>query len=347
VPARNEAATIETVIRTVLASQYRDLELVVVDDRSSDGTAAIVERLAAADSRLRLVRGAELPEDWYGKPWACVQGWRAATGNLLLFTDADTRHAPELIPRAVRALLDGRPGMVTVSPLQLCLSFWERVVMPQVWLLLGIRFHPRAVNQARRPRDVIANGQFILTTREAYEGVGTHESVRGEVAEDLALAQAYHAQGRRVYFAFATELMETRMYENLPHIVEGWSKNLYLGGRRSFPDEPVLRALVPVALAGVMLFWLAPVAGLLLALAGAIPRTLLPAAALASGISTLFWATISISMRIPPRYGFAYPLGAAVVLYIVARSTWRGGRQVEWKGRSYGTTAGRRVPRAP
>ena len=92
IPARNESATIETVVRSVLGSSYRPLELLVVDDRSTDDTAAVVERLAAEDGRVRLVRGEPLPEGWYGKPWACLQGYRAATGDLLLFTDADTRH---------------------------------------------------------------------------------------------------------------------------------------------------------------------------------------------------------------------------------------------------------------
>lgn len=347
VPARNEARVIETVVRTVLASDYRKLELIVVDDRSTDETAAIVERIGRSDARLRLVHGAELPDGWYGKPWACVQGARAATGDLLLFTDADTRHTPGLIPRAVAALLDRRDGLVTVAPLQRCLSFWERVVMPQVWLLLGVRYHPAAVNRARRPRDVIANGQFILTTRETYDAVGTHEVVKREVAEDLALAQAYHARGRRVFFAFAFDLMETRMYENLPHIVEGWSKNLYLGGRRSFPDEPLLRALVPLALASVMAFWLLPPAVLLACLAGALPASLALPAAIAGAVSALFWMAVCADMRIPPLYGLAYPAGAAVVLYIVARSTLRGARQVEWKGRVYDASPVRRGSPAP
>lgn len=336
IPARNEAGTIETVVRSVLASEYADLELIVVDDRSTDATAALVERIAKTDTRLRLVRGDELPEGWYGKPWACVQGWRVATGDALIFTDADTRHAPGLIPRAVSALSAHPDGIVTVSPHQLCLSFWERVVMPQIWLLLGIRYHPKAVSRARRSRDVIANGQFIMVTRSAYEAVGTHEVVRSEVAEDLALAQAFHANGRRVFFAFATRLMETRMYESLPHLVEGWSKNIFLGGRRSFPDEPLLRALVPVALSGAMIFWLIPVIALLLTLAGIAPSSFLEPAGIAIGLSAGFWVSMAVAMGIPPQYGLAYPLGAAMMLYIVLRSAWRGGGRVEWKGRIYG-----------
>src|SRR6266545_1080565 len=203
VPARNEASTIETIVRSVLGSAYRPFELLVVDDRSTDDTAAILRRLGAEDRRVRLVPGAPLPDGWYGKPWACEQGYREARGDLLLFTDADTRHHPELLGRAVAALRRERAGLLTVAPHQRCVTFWERLVMPQIWLLLALRYHPRRVNRARRERDVIANGQFILAPREAYEAVGTHAAVRNEVAEDLALAQSFFRSGRSIHFAFA------------------------------------------------------------------------------------------------------------------------------------------------
>jgi chlorobactene glucosyltransferase len=341
IPARNEAGTIETVARSVLASSYPRFELIVVDDRSTDGTAAIVERLAAEDPRLRLVPGAPLPDGWYGKPWACAQGARAATHGLLLFTDADTRHEPELLGRAVGALTLERADLVTVAPRQRCVTFWERLIMPQIWLLLGLRYHPRRVNRARRERDVIANGQFILTTREAYDAVGTHAAVRHEVAEDLALAQAYFGRGRRLHFAFAERLMETRMYQSLPQLVEGWSKNVYLGGRRSFPHEPVLRALVPLMLLAAVGFWLVPPALLLARGIGFDIASLEPAALLATGLSVVFWSLVSYGMRIPSLYGIGYPLGAVMALYIAARSAWRGARRVEWRGRVYGSHAER------
>ncbi len=329
IPARNEAAVIETVVRSVLASTYRPLELLVVDDRSTDDTASIVQRLATEDPRVRLVRGEPMPEGWYGKPWACLQGYRAARGDILLFTDADTRHEPELLERAVGALRQQRADLVTVAPRQICVTFWERLVMPQVWLLLALRYHPSRVNRATRTRDVIANGQFILVPRESYEAVGTHQVVRGEVAEDLVLAQVFHRAGRRIHFAFAERLMETRMYHSLPHLVEGWSKNMYLGGRRSFPENRVLRALVPVILAASFAFWLVPPVALAVAGGGLVP------AAAAAALSAIFWMTISYSMRIPAWYGLLYPLGALVGLYIGLRSTWRGARRVEWRGRVY------------
>ena len=333
VPARNEAAVIETVLTSILATTYRPFELLVVDDRSTDDTAAIVERLGAGS--IRLVRGAELPPGWYGKPWACYQGYQAAKGELLLFTDADTKHEPELLARAIGALLHENAGLVTVSPHQRCISFWERVVMPQIWFLLALRYQPARVNRSRKARDVIANGQFILVTRQAYEAAGTHEAVRHDVAEDLGLAQAFLRHGQKLHFAFAERLMETRMYHGLAHLIEGWSKNIYLGGRRSFPDEPVLRNLVPAMLIVAMLVWLAPPAVLL---ASALVPALGPlrrAALAATGLSALFWMLMCYGMKIPLRYGPAYPLGALTALYIILRSSWRGGRRVEWRGRVY------------
>ncbi|HEU4681891.1 MAG TPA: glycosyltransferase family 2 protein [Gemmatimonadales bacterium] len=338
VPARNESATIATVIRSILTTSYRPFELLVVDDQSIDDTAAVVERLA--DSTVRLIRGEPLPDGWYGKPWACYQGYQAAKGELLLFTDADTRHEPELLAQAVGTLAREDAGLVTISPHQQCVTFWERIVMPQIWFLLALRYQPAAVNRARRERDVIANGQFILTTRQAYEAAGTHAAVRHEVAEDLALAQAYLRHGQKLHFAFAERLMETRMYHGLSHLIEGWSKNIYLGGRRSFPHEPMLRALVPVMLLVAMFFWLLPPMTVLATAVFPAVADLSPLALVATGLSAVFWMLICYGMKIPIVYGLAYPLGALMTLYIILRSSWRGGRKVEWRGRVYGQQAG-------
>lgn len=336
IPARNEAATLATVVRSVLASRYADLEVIVVDDRSTDGTGELACRLGeepGAAGRLRLVRGVELPEGWYGKPWACHQGAAAATGEFLLFTDADTRHGPDLLPHAAGAFAALPITVLTVAPLQRCEGFWERVVMPLFWLLLGIRFHPLVVSAGRRERDVIANGQFIMCHRDTYARLGGHEGVRREVAEDLALAQRAWRQGERLHFAFADRFMETRMYTSLAGIVEGWSKNVYLGSKRSYPDAPLRRALIPLALALAMVFWLVPLLAVLLT-APAVPAW----AWAALGLSTAFWALIAYGMQIPAWYSLLHPLGALVGLGIVLRSTLRGGGRVVWKGRTYGAS---------
>ncbi len=335
VPARNEAANLPTLLDSLLASDYDPLEILVVDDRSTDTTAAIAGAYAQRDSRVRVIPGEILPAGWYGKPWACLQGYRAAAGELLLFTDADTRHAPGLLGHAVGALQQQRAELVTVLPHLACRSFWERAVMPLMLAPLSFRFHPRTVNRARHPRDMIANGQFILVTREGYEAAGTHAVVRHEVAEDLALAQAFFRAGRRWYLAFAVELLETRMYTGLRDLISGWTKNVYAGGRRSYPDEPIRRALVPGVFLMNSIFWLLPPVLVLLAAVGAAPAAWLARAVVATGFSVAFWALFNAGFGVSPLYALTYPLGQAVIAWIFLRSTIRGERRIEWRGRTY------------
>jgi chlorobactene glucosyltransferase len=336
IPARNESPNIERCVRSVLATAYGAVEVIVVDDRSSDDTAEIVERIAAspdvAGDRLRLIRGAELPPDgdWFGKQWALIQGYRAARGELLLFTDADTTHTPELLPRTVAALERERVDLVTVLPCQEMGSFWERLIQPQVFVVLGSRAGDlRRINRTRTSWNAIANGQYILTTRAAYDAVGTHAAVRHTVVDDLALAQSYVRAGRDIFLVHAVEFMTTRMYRSLREILEGWSKNLALGVPLMMPPLPLLRRLVPWAMWLPALCWVVP--PLAWAATGA------PVAAATTGISLLIWAEVHRREGAPLWYVPLYPLGAVMVALIMLRSAWRGGRKVEWRGRVYRT----------
>lgn len=340
VPARNEAEVIERCVVSILGSSYGPLELIVVDDRSTDDTAAIVARLAARDPRLQLVHGADLPAGWFGKPWACVQGYRAATGELLCFTDADTIHEPDLLAHSVGALEAMEASLFTVLGGQICLGPAERLVLPQIFYLLLGKFHPRAVNRARSDIDVIANGQYLMMSRTEYERVGTHERVHGEVAEDLALGQEVFRAGGKVRMAYANDLIRTRMYTDWRHIREGWSKNLALGSRRGFQRYPVLGVIAPWLVALVFIGWLVPPVILGLSWAGIETRFETLALA-ATCLSALFWMTFDASTGIPFYWGLGYPVGALGALYITLRSIFRGGRKVEWKGRVYGTDIAR------
>ena len=346
IPARNESAQIETVVRSVLASTCEPLEVIVVDDRSSDDTSRKVAAMMAGDPRLSLVSGRGLPRGWYGKPWACQQGADAAKGDILLFTDADTKHHPELLSRAVAMLRQSGADLLTVAPRQLVVSFWERVIMPQLWVMLGLRYHPSSVNRAKRPWGVIANGQFMMFWRHSYTEVGGHASVRGEVVEDLAMAQRVVSLGKKLYFAFAYDYMETRMYQSLGQVIEGWSKNVFIGSRISLGHNPLLRVLGPFLLALNSVFWLTPPVLLAGALAGHNPALFVPAA-IATLLSVVFWALVSFGMHAPLWYGLLYPLGAAMFLVILGRSAWRGTRRVEWRGRVYDEVTGLATEPAP
>lgn len=334
IPARNEARNIEACVTSILETGYRRLEVIVVDDQSTDDTAARVARLVTLPGngdRLRLVKGAPKPDGWFGKQWAIVQGFRAARpgkSDLLLFADADTRHTPELIPRAVSVLAQEKVDLVTVLPRQAMETFWERVIQPHVFFALGLGVGDfRRLNRTRRYWKGIANGQFILTPRKTYEAVGTHEAVKDTVADDLALAQGYIQAGRDIFLVHAVEFMVTRMYANFREIYEGWSKNLASGAPRMMPPVKVIRAVFPWVMWTPSLVWLVPPA--LLALTGG---TLWLVTVL---LSLAIWGFITVNEKVPAWYALLYPLGAAMMIAIMLRSAVRG-RRIEWRGRTYG-----------
>ena len=332
VPARDEAVNIASCLQSILATAYDPCEVIVVDDRSGDDTAALVREAAAtaaARGRVRLVTGSDTPPGWFGKQWALVQGYRAARGDLLLFTDADTRHGPELTGRAVATLTAERADLVTVLPRQEMGSFWERLLQPHVFFVLGSRVGDlRRMNRTRTPWNAIANGQFILTTRAAYEAVGTHGRVRDVVVEDLALAQTYVADGKDVFAAHGQDFMATRMYRSFGEIVAGWTKNLALGAPRMLPPSPLLRRVFPWVMWSPALAWIAPPVAWAL--------TGWPFAAVATLASLTLWAVVYRGEGAPTRYALLYPVAAVIVAGIVIRSAIRG-RRVTWKGREYET----------
>jgi chlorobactene glucosyltransferase len=335
VPARNEAANIGTCLASLTASRYPAFEVVVVDDGSDDGTGDIARSAAPGTAAgVTVLRGEPLPTGWLGKPWACAQGARAARGELILFTDADTVHGPELLGRAVASLEEDGADVLTVIGRQLMESFWERLVQPQVFLTLLARYFDidRALRQGRW-RDVIANGQFLLFRRETYEAVGGHEAVRGEVIEDLALARLLVREGYRLSMRAAERALSTRMYRSLRHLVDGWSKNLLAGARRTV--APWLRPfVVPGGLAADLVLWIAPPVALVASLIGFGGSGLRVWSAGATAVSVILWAAVTRRMGAQAWYGLLYPLGAAVGIYILLRS-WVRGRNVEWKGRAY------------
>lgn len=336
IPARNEARNIALCMQSVLRSHYPSVEVVVVDDRSTDGTGIIAREVSRNDKRARVIEAPPLPEGWLGKQWACSQGAAAAHGELLCFTDADTIHGSELLTRSVAMLRNRGLDFVTVAGRQRLVGFWERVVQPHIFTMLALRYGgPGEVNRSTRLEDKIANGQFMLFTRAAYDEVGGHEAVRGRVAEDLALAQLLFERGKRTLVALGLDLLSTRMYGSLREIVRGWMKNIYAGGLEAAPFGAAGRTILPLALLAMPVALLAPVVVLVLAAFGMVSSGAL-IWAITSTLITLAWWAFSYIMaaRIGPLYAFTFPLGAVVVIYIVLRAVSRGMR-VEWKGREY------------
>lgn len=338
VPARNEALNIQRCVRSLAESDYPDFEILVVDDRSEDDTAQLARALPRGNAReIRVLSGEALPDGWLGKPWACHQGAKAATGDLLLFTDADTTHDPDLLARAVASLLEDHSDAVSLVGRQTLGSFWEYLLQPQIFGLLALRYPDvRRRFGVENWGDAIANGQYVLIDRKAYEGVGGHVSVRAEVVEDMRLAQVLCRSGHRLTIRGAEDHLATRMYRSLSELVDGWGKNLYVGSRQSMGGRSAwLAPFAPAAMiATVLTLWVAPTVGFLLSLAGVLPPAVVPWSVITYGLATLFWIGVHRRFRAPLSLAPLHPLGALVAVGIVLKS-WRGGSRVRWKGREY------------
>jgi chlorobactene glucosyltransferase len=334
-PARNEEQNIDRCLASISASTYPNLEIIVVDDHSEDGTRQLALTRQQKDRRIVVTTPPPLPDGWFGKSWACEHGASVATGELFLFTDADTWHHPELHSRLANALADLDADLVSIGGAQETYTFWEKLLQPLIFLMLLLRYGGwEVVNRSRNPRNKIANGQCIVTTRAAYYAVGGHASVRGNVAEDLKLAQAYFTAGRKPMLLLALPYLSTRMYRSLSEIVSGWGKNIYAGSAETMPGGWIgRRILTPLLLLLPPL--LALMFPLLLAacLLGDAHSTCLPL--IASNLALLaFCSLVFAAFRVGPHYALLYPLGATILLYIVATAISRG-RDVTWKGRSY------------
>lgn len=360
VPARNEEDNIGSCVESLVASDYPAFEVLVVDDRSQDRTRDIVretaERVGSGDSDrterpegeggpvVRLIPGDPLPEGWFGKPWACWQGAKEGKGGLLLFTDADTVHSPDLLGRVVEAVESDQADALTVIGQQVMGSFWEQLIQPQFFMLLAGRY-PRTdkPRKARHWRHAIANGQYLLFRREVYESMGGHQAVAGEVVEDLRLAQILVRGGWTLSVRQAHGL-RTRMYRSFSGLVEGWSKNVATAALQTTPGW-MLPIILPLSfLTGIML-WIFPPAVLAFSILTGARGLALAWSAMATGLALFLWTQVSIRMRGNPFMGLLFPVGAVVGLYIFTRS-WVGGARIRWKGRKY-ILAGDRGERPP
>ena len=343
-PARNEAVHIAACIRSIRASTWPDLELVVVDDHSTDGTGALAHEAAAGDPRVKIVNAPDLPAGWFGKQWACQSGAAHATGSLLLLTDADTRHAPDLVGRMVRMRERRGAELLSVAGHQEMGTVWERAVQPSVFTLILTRYGGAdAIERATNPRDVVANGQCFMMSRRVYDAIGGHEAVRGYVAEDVMMAQAIQARGDRVSLALGIGQLSTRMYDGLGSLMKGWGKNMYAGGRHAMWWGAIGQRLYPLFLLSfplgvlmpfVALVWCAVAMATGGAVIGAVSAALLLWSALTSAAILTSFALANWLNGDPIRRALLAPLGGAIVLAICVSAIARG-NNVRWKDRGY------------
>jgi GT2 family glycosyltransferase len=226
IPAKDEEATLADCLASVQAQSYPNLEILIVDDRSADGTAAIARAIAAADPRVRLISIEDLPPGWTGKTHALDVASKTATGDWFWFLDADTRHEPDSLAIVLAYAHRHDAAMASLLPEMRCESFWERVVQPLAGIVL-IQSFPLFWANDPKNKLAFANGQYILIRKDAYLAAGGHEAVRDKFVEDIYLARAVKQAGFSSRTAIAHGIGSTRMYTSLPQLVRGWSRILY------------------------------------------------------------------------------------------------------------------------
>jgi cellulose synthase/poly-beta-1,6-N-acetylglucosamine synthase-like glycosyltransferase len=330
VAAKDEEQNIGRCTEGLLAQDYPNLQIIVINDRSDDRTGEIIDRFAAADSRLTAVHVEELRPGWFGKNNAMCTGLERAEGNWLCFSDADCAYdSPHLLTAATRFALREQVDFLSVLPRLEAGTLWERIVQPVAGAIMVFWFPPQKVNSPKSPR-AYANGAFMLMPRETYDAIGGHEPVKATLNEDMHMARRVKAAGLRLRVIRGGDLYHVRMYTGLKQIWRGWSRIFY-GCFGTFP-----RLLVSFLMLSV--FSLSPYVTLLLSGLAETGWAWLAAAGGAAILAqqSVLWRFYGVTGNGPP-WALTYPFGAALCLGMTVNAMTRLGGAVKttWRGTTY------------
>ena len=336
IPARNEAANIGDCLRELLAQDYREFALLVLDDASTDNTGEIIAEIAARDARVQFLRGRPIGAGWAGKVWACSQLGAEALNrgaDWLLFLDADTRARPGLVGAALQLAQETDAGMVSAFPYQVAGSFWERVTLPMIQFLI-ITFLPvRMVWESPFKALVAGCGQFELFSASAYRKTGGHAAIPNSFHDGLRLARKTKAAGLTVRLFDAAPLMTCRMYAGGRAVWNGFTRNAY-EGLGSPPALVIMTALQSALFLCPFGFWFLYFGFWVLG------RLVSPAlfSLITAQIATIYLIRILQARRFGHLGSvWLHPLSVAALIAIQWGSFWKSLRKqsVTWKGRTY------------
>ena len=331
-PVRDQAKTVSECVASLIALDYPEKEIIVVDGNSTDGTRDIVNGFSG---KIKLVEEEPLPQGWVGKNWACHTGYQQARGDLLLFTDGDSIHSRDSLAKTVSYMEATKADLVTLAPAAILQTFWEKLLQPPIFWLIMMFVGGKWVNDDNKPRWALGNGQYMLFRREAYDKVGGHYAVRDRITEDYSLGRLIKAQRFRLRMVTASNSLGVRMYSSFPEIWRGWGKNFYsVSG-----NHPLFRAVYRLVLLFTFLVLPFVVLGYGIYLAQVTPLNIY----LVTGafMAIFLWLGLIIldrSIRINPLYALLFPFAMLVYIGIGIDSTVRGalGLGYSWKGRVYG-----------
>lgn len=336
IPARDEAARIGGCLDGLASQQYRHFETIVVDDHSSDGTAALVRSYSERVPHLAILPGAELPEGWAGKCWACQQATGRARGEWLLFLDADVLPEPALLATLAAHIRSAKVDLLSLLPLIQLGSFAERAVLPAFFQLLAQIYPFKLVNNPASPL-AFAIGQCILVRRSVYEAVGGHAAVRASILEDMELARRVKQAGYRLEALAAPKLIAVRMYTGWQTLRDGLGKNAATGYRNGG-----LRAAWAGLRQGIMALLPLDLLAVGAALSVFQPQSLEGGIVALHGLLLLLVALVCRGwlayrrFRVGALWGALFPIGTLLYFWVAIRAVVQlRGKGVVWKGRIF------------
>lgn len=325
IPARNEVAKIDGLVQRILAQTYESFQLCLLDDQSSDGTASAALAAAAMDARFELIHGTPLPVGWLGKNWACHQLTQVATGDILVFTDADVCWQPDALNAILAEMENHAIDALCVWPTQITETWAERLTVPLMALTILAYAPMWLFNQINWPGTGIANGQCLLFWRRAYDAIGGHAAVRDAIVEDVTLAQRVKQSRRRLRNVDGGKFISCRMYHDWRDVLNGFGKNILAGHANSllflFGSTIFHWAVFVVPWIWLLISWRAPFLPLLLVLMGLAVRAI---------------TAYATDQRL--RDALLMPVSVLLMTRIAAQALywrfWGGG--LRWKGRIIG-----------
>lgn len=329
VPARNEALNIEGCVRSLLAQDYPEFEVIVLDDQSTDETRTILEKIQLKNPKLKIINGSSLPAGWLGKHWACHQLAIAARGELILFTDADTNHEPYALRQSVFTMQNAGADLLTAYPHEQVISWGEKLTVPILGFAL-FSFVPVFLARWRFfSRLSITIGQFMLFRHSAYDAMGGYDSIRSHPVDDVALGRRLTGQGFKWLLVDGTNIIHCRMYQDFHSAVAGFTKNLF-----AFFDHHVVLFLLAWLWIGIV--FLEPLLVIMFNVFGLqlnyFPLSL---AGIAVFESVFLFVLAYQRLRLPLYLVWFYPVSIIIFVALALRSLYfaRQGRHT-WKDRN-------------
>lgn len=327
IPARNEEANIIKCLRSVLKQNYENFEIIVLNDNSSDRTEELINSIT--DKRLRVIQGKVLEKEWVGKNFACHQLQTEASGDYLLFIDADTEMSDDCISGVVAFAEENKTGLLSIMPYEESRTFWEKIVIPLLYFAVMAFLPVPLVEKSKRKEFSMGNGQFLLFKRNCYDLIGGHQSLKNRIVEDVWISRRVKEFGQKLIFADGTDLMRCRMYNNFSEVWNGFSKNFFAGLAFS------VTGLVTVNISYFMLFIL-PLFTLIYSILIS-DRSVFILSVSAFIIPVIIRITHSVKFNQPLIYSFLNFL-SCIFLIAVSINSFRilkFGKGANWKGRDY------------